>query len=54
MGLVPIIDLALHSPTPNSTIGYPDAEMLQWMMQEKHINAKKDDNYFVMQAMRDI
>lgn len=24
------------------------------MMQEKHINAKKDDNYFVMQAMRDI
>nr|CCC93066.1 unnamed protein product [Trypanosoma congolense IL3000] len=54
IGMVPIVDLALHSPEPNATIGYPDRDMLQWLAQEKKASVKEDRGYFVMQALRDI
>ena len=54
MGMVPVMDLALHSPKPNATIGYPDAEMLQWLSQQKKAAVQKEKGYFVMQALRDI
>lgn len=54
MGMVPVMDLALHSPTPNATIGYPDKEMLQWLAQDRNAGVQVDKGYFVMQAMRDI
>ncbi|EPY40304.1 hypothetical protein AGDE_03624 [Angomonas deanei] len=54
MGMVPVLDLALHSPDPNASVGYPDAEMLQWLSQERNIGVKSDKGYFVMQALRDI
>lgn len=53
MGMVPILDLAQHSPTPNATIGFPDEEMLLWLAQQK-VGVKPDKGYFVMQALRDI
>lgn len=54
MGMVPVLDLALHSPTPNATIGFPDDEMMHWMAQEKQSGVQLDKGYFVMQALRDI
>ncbi|KAG5492803.1 hypothetical protein JKF63_01383 [Porcisia hertigi] len=54
MGMVPVMDLALHSPKPNATIGYPDEEMLQWLLQRKNAAVPQTKSYFVMQALRDI
>ncbi|RNF08601.1 uncharacterized protein Tco025E_07130 [Trypanosoma conorhini] len=54
LGMVPVLDLALHSPEPNASIGYPDADMLQWLAQEKKAGIQVDKGYFVMQAQRDI
>ncbi|CCW61420.1 unnamed protein product [Phytomonas sp. EM1] len=54
MGMVPVLDLSLHSPTPNASIGYPDEEMLLWISQQKKMNTNPRENYFVMQALRDI
>ncbi|CCW68894.1 unnamed protein product [Phytomonas sp. Hart1] len=54
MGMVPVLDLALHSPTPNASIGYPDQEMLLLISQHKKMRANPKDNYFIMQALRDI
>lgn len=54
MGMVPVLDLALHSPQPNTTIGYPDRDMLQWLRQEKKISARENAGFFVMQALHDI
>ncbi|KAK7197967.1 hypothetical protein NESM_000751700 [Novymonas esmeraldas] len=54
MGMVPVMDLALHSPKPNATIGYPDEEMLQWLAQQKKAAVQQATGYFVMQALRDI
>ncbi|RNE99392.1 hypothetical protein TraAM80_08213 [Trypanosoma rangeli] len=54
LGMVPLLDLALHSPEPNASIGYPDADMLQWLAQEKKAGIQVDKGYFVMQAQRDI
>ncbi|CBH14600.1 uncharacterized protein TEOVI_000057600 [Trypanosoma equiperdum] len=54
IGMVPVIDLASHSPNPNAAIGYPDDDMLQWLAQETRCSVAKDKNYFVMQALRDI
>eukprot|EP00744_Colponema_vietnamica_P022718 GILI01032695.1.p1 GENE.GILI01032695.1~~GILI01032695.1.p1 ORF type:complete len:305 (+),score=37.02 GILI01032695.1:43-915(+) len=52
IGLVPTIDFALHSSTPNSSVGFPDEEMLQWLAQDKGI--KKDNEYIVLQALKEI
>lgn len=54
LGLTPILDLALHSPEPNAVIGFPDAEMLAWLAQERKAGVQEDKGYFVMQALRDI
>ncbi|GET92904.1 hypothetical protein, conserved [Leishmania tarentolae] len=54
MGMVPVMDLALHSPHPNATIGYPDEEMLQWLSLHKKEAVRQEKGYFVMQALRDI
>ncbi|KAG8343961.1 SET domain [Trypanosoma vivax] len=54
IGLVPILDLASHSVDPNAAIGYPDSEMLQWLVQEKKASIQSNKGYFVMQALRDI
>lgn len=54
MGMVPILDLALHSPTPNAAIGYPDEDMLQWLSQQRKVAVEQGKGYFVMQALRNI
>lgn len=54
LGLVPIIDLATHSHAPNMVVGFPDAEMLSWLGQEKGVRVDKESGYFVLQATRDI
>lgn len=54
MGMVPVLDLAVHSPTPNAAIGFPDDEMLRWLAQEKKSGVQPEKSYFVMQAVRDI
>ncbi|CAJ1012314.1 putative SET domain containing protein [Leishmania naiffi] len=54
MGMVPVMDLALHSSNPNAMIGYPDEEMLQWLAQQKKAATQHEKGYFVMQALRDI
>ncbi|CBZ30933.1 conserved hypothetical protein [Leishmania mexicana MHOM/GT/2001/U1103] len=54
MGMVPVMDLALHSPQPNAMIGYPDEEMLQWLSLHKKAAVQQEKGYFVMQAFRDI
>lgn len=54
LGLLPVIDLASHSATPNASIGFPDAEMLAWLAQEKGVNVQAGSGYFVLQAQRDI
>ncbi|KAF5225562.1 hypothetical protein TcYC6_0070030 [Trypanosoma cruzi] len=54
LGMVPVLDLALHSPEPNASIGYPDADMLQWLAQEKKAGIQVEKGYFAMQAQRDI
>ncbi|ORC92080.1 uncharacterized protein TM35_000042940 [Trypanosoma theileri] len=54
IGMIPVLDLALHSPEPNASIGYPDADMLQWLAQEKKAGIRVEKGYFVMQALRDI
>ncbi|KAG5491289.1 hypothetical protein JIQ42_01187 [Leishmania sp. Namibia] len=54
MGMVPVIDLALHSPKPNSMIGFPDEEMLQWLSHQRKTVALQEKGYFVMQALRNI
>ncbi|KEG13362.1 hypothetical protein DQ04_01051150 [Trypanosoma grayi] len=54
IGMVPVLDLALHSPEPNAAIGYPDTDMLQWLAQEKKAGIQMEKGYFVMQALREI
>ncbi|KAG5466969.1 hypothetical protein LSCM1_01147 [Leishmania martiniquensis] len=53
MGMVPVMDLALHSPKPNSMIGFPDEEMLRWLSQQKRV-MPQEKGCFVLQALRDI
>lgn len=54
VGLIPVLDLASHSPEPNAAIGYPDADMLHWLVQEKKTCVPNNRGYFVLQAQRDI
>lgn len=52
LGMIPIMDLASHSPRPNSSIGMADADMMQWLHQERGVPHSLP--CFVLQAVSDI
>lgn len=55
LGIVPVLDLASHSFAPNTTIGFPDHEMLQWIQQERHLSTPaSSQGCMVLQATRGI
>eukprot|EP00796_Vickermania_ingenoplastis_P005394 gene5394-3883_t len=54
LGLVPFVDLAAHSSTPNASAGFPDKEMLLWLQQERHLRHVPSGGCIVLQAVRDI
>lgn len=54
LGLAPLVDLAVHSPTPNAGIGFPDEEMLRWIQQERNVKKLPTNGCIVLQALRDI
>ena len=49
--LLPVLDLASHSSTPNATFGVPDDDMVQWLAGEHGVESSQ---LFVLQALRDI
>lgn len=51
-GMTPLVDLAVHSATPNAVVGTPDSEMLKWLAEKGDVSV--DGFYFVLQALRDI
>jgi hypothetical protein len=52
LAMVPVVDLAVHSPTPNCAVGMPDEDMKMWLCQERSLPF--EDDYVVLQAERDI
>jgi hypothetical protein len=54
IGMVPIADIAVHSCQPNAVIGFPDGEMVDWLVRSKGIMTAKESGVFVLQALRDI